>query len=245
MHRLIIVDDEKAIRNGLANYFPWDQVGFEVVATFGDGVDALDYVRSHPVDVVFCDIRMKRMSGITLAERLRQEAAHVSVVFLSAYRDFDYAQQAIRLGVRWYVVKPTRHDELFHIFGELGKALDSPEATEPVSRSSPEEIIDSVRRYSECHLGNATLEYAADKVGMNAHYFSRMFKEQSGETYSSFITRLRMEKAAQLLRSTGQPTYEIAGKVGYGSPKSFARRFRLHFGMTPSAYRRSTHSLPR
>ncbi len=238
MYKLIIADDEEAIRNGLTQYFPWDRVGFEVVATCADGAEVLRFLKGSTADVLFCDIRMKNMSGIELAEQIRRDGNRMVIVFLSAYRDFDYAQQAVRLGVRQYLVKPTRHSELFTVFQALKEELEATGPDAIIARSSPEEIVDSVRHYAEKHLAEATLEQAAKKAGMNPHYFGRLFKEQSGENYSTFIGRLRMSRAAELLASTGLPGYEIGEMVGYTNPKAFTRRFREYFGQTPGTYRK-------
>ncbi|TVQ22760.1 MAG: response regulator [Spirochaetaceae bacterium] len=239
LYRLIIADDEETIRNGLTQYFPWNQVGFEVVATCANGAEVLQFLNTHEADVLFCDIRMKNTSGIELAEQLRRNGNRMVIVFLSAYRDFEYAQEAVRLGVRQYLVKPTRHSELFQVFGNLKDELDAAGPDAIIARSTPEEIVDSVRHYAQKHLAVATLEEASRMVGMNPHYFSRLFKEQSGENYSTFIGRLRMERAAELLATTGLPGYEIGGMVGYTNPKAFTRRFREYFGQTPGTYRKS------
>ena len=69
MYRLIIADDEKNIREGLAECYPWEELGFEVCGVFPDGKSALDYIERYRVDVVMSDIRMPRKDGLALAER--------------------------------------------------------------------------------------------------------------------------------------------------------------------------------
>ena len=73
MYRLIIVDDEFEIRNGLSRYFPWESVGFEAAAVFENARGALDYIRRNPVDVVLTDIEMPGMSGIELARVIHEQ----------------------------------------------------------------------------------------------------------------------------------------------------------------------------
>ena len=116
MYRLIIVDDEFEIRNGLSRYFPWESVGFEVAAVFENVRGALDYIRRNPVDVVLTDIEMPGMSGIELARVIHEQRLPVKVIFLSAYKKFEYARDAISYRVVHYITKPTVHSEIFEVF---------------------------------------------------------------------------------------------------------------------------------
>ena len=116
MYRLIIVDDEFEIRNGLSRYFPWESVGFEAAAVFENARGALDYIRRNPVDVVLTDIEMPGMSGIELARVIHEQRLPVKVIFLSAYKKFEYARDAISYRVVHYITKPTVHSEIFEVF---------------------------------------------------------------------------------------------------------------------------------
>ena len=115
MYRLIIVDDEFEIRNGLSRYFPWESVGFEAAAVFENARGALDYIRRNPVDVVLTDIEMPGMSGIELARVIHEQRLPVKVIFLSAYKKFEYARDAISYRVVHYITKPTVHSEIFEV----------------------------------------------------------------------------------------------------------------------------------
>ena len=103
MYRLIIVDDEFEIRNGLSRYFPWESVGVEAAAVFENARGALDYIRRNPVDVVLTDIEMPGMSGIELARVIHEQRLPVKVIFLSAYKKFEYARDAISYRVVHYI----------------------------------------------------------------------------------------------------------------------------------------------
>ena len=81
MYRLLIVDDEEDIRRGLADFFPWDEIGYRVVGTAENGKQALDIVSTGTVDVVFCDIRMPILSGIDLAKTLFEAHRKIPMVF--------------------------------------------------------------------------------------------------------------------------------------------------------------------
>jgi two-component system, response regulator YesN len=249
MYRLLIVDDEEDIRRGLALYFPWDEIGFTVVGTAENGKAALDIVRSGTVDVVFCDIRMPVMSGIDLARAIFESDLRVPVVFLSAFKDFHYAQEALQLGVRNYVLKPTDYANIRSVFGKLKRELDSERAPVPADAEGGEPmpagpradaVVAAVRGYVERDYANASLTGAARVVHMNPQYLSRLFKERAGENFHVFLSRVRMEKAAQLLRDGSYLAYEVSAIVGYGNQKNFTRAFKQHFGISPREFKRSS-----
>ncbi|MBS5065559.1 MAG: response regulator, partial [Hungatella hathewayi] len=106
MFQMIIADDESAIRNGLRDLFPWEELQVQIVCTAANGRAALDYVENHPVDLVLADIRMPGMDGLELARTLNESYPSVCMILISAYTDFEYARKAMRYGVREYITKP-------------------------------------------------------------------------------------------------------------------------------------------
>lgn len=117
--RLIIVDDEQHIRNGLKNMIDWQSMGYELAGDFFDAAKAIEYIESNPVDVVLTDIKMKNISGIELAEQLFDRYPEITIVFLSAYSDFEYARKAIKYNVAGYLLKTATIDEITSFMKEL------------------------------------------------------------------------------------------------------------------------------
>lgn len=242
MYSLIIVDDEKDIREGLANYFPWSEVGFEVAGVFKNGEEAYTYLKKASVDVVLCDILMPKMDGLAFAERLSKEGNSEQIVFLTAHRSFEYAQKAISLGVKDYIVKPTRYPQIFDVFSSLRKSLDeqcrkaqikSFEGTFNVSAPK----INIAIAYMERNYRVATLTLTAGALNLNSYYFSSWFKKQTGSNFMQYLNRIRLQQAETLLKDFSLTTSEISDLVGYGSVKSFTKAFRRHYGLTPYEYR--------
>ena len=126
MYRLLVADDEKKLLSGLCDFYPWKELGFQIVARAENGQEVLEYLSRNPVDVVFTDISMPVMSGMELAEILYREYPEVKVVFLSGYADFKYAQQALKFGLRAQTGKNGRALENLHGTeaenGQKGKA---------------------------------------------------------------------------------------------------------------------------
>ena len=123
MYRMMVVDDELKLLEGLCSYYPWAELGFEIVKKVENGRQALDYLEHETVDVVLTDVSMPVMTGLELAERLagRKE---IKVVILSGYADFKYAQTAIKYGVKDYLLKPVKAEEIHQVFVRLREELD-------------------------------------------------------------------------------------------------------------------------
>lgn len=112
MVQVLIVDDEKEIRNGLVTQIPWAQWGVADVFAADDGDTALNFVQQHQPDLIVTDVRMPRMSGIRLIEELVSNKFVGSFIVISGYDDFHYAKEAFKLGVSDYLLKPVSKEEL-------------------------------------------------------------------------------------------------------------------------------------
>lgn len=246
MYKLIIVDDEKNIREGLAECYPWDELGFEVCGTFADGRSALDYIERYKVDTVMSDIRMPRMDGLELAERLSQDYPAVIMVLLSGFAEFEYAQTALRCGVKEYLLKPVKYEDAVKTFQRIRDLLDQKAGVKKIDEPFAgyyDQIVDQVTEYLRGHYRSASLEEAAAVVSLSPNYLSRIFKRKKGMNFSEFLQEIKMETAARLLRDVTKKTYEVAEEVGYDNPKNFTRAFKQYCGKTPREFREQDQRL--
>ncbi|MCK9478540.1 MAG: response regulator [Firmicutes bacterium] len=124
MYKVIIADDEKFIRNGLSKFITGEKLGFNVVQSFSDGFEAIEYIRENNVDVVLTDIRMLKVTGIEVAKFVYENKPDIKVVLISGYKEFEYAKKAMEFGVKHYILKPTDFDEVRDVFKELKELLD-------------------------------------------------------------------------------------------------------------------------
>lgn len=239
MYKLLIADDEFEIRNGLSSYFPWEEIGFEIVGIVENGIEALDFIEKHPVDVLLTDIRMSELTGIEIAKHLDEQKSPIHIVFLSGYKDFDYAQQAIQYGVKFYMTKPTKYNELVAVFTKIKSQLDEKYLTFKADSIdfNHDKVIEKISSYVNEHYQQASLEGASQLVHLNPVYISKYFKEKTGRNFSDYVVEVKMEKAAIFLKNPEYKIYEISEMVGYSNAKNFTRTFRKYFGKTPREYR--------
>ncbi|NBH73971.1 response regulator [Clostridiaceae bacterium] len=125
MLRVFLVEDESVIREGLKDKIPWEQYGFQFVGDAADGEMALPLIRKLKPDVLITDIKMPFMDGLSLSEIVKEEFPRTRIIIISGYDDFEYARQAIVVGVDQYLLKPiTRaalRDVLLELKGKIGQ----------------------------------------------------------------------------------------------------------------------------
>ncbi len=119
MYQLIFVDDEAIVRDGISSCLPWGQNGFELAGLFEHGLQALEFMREHHVDVVISDINMPRMDGLALNRTIEQQYPDVMVLLLTGYDEFEYAREAVKTKVREFLLKPITADELSQILSRI------------------------------------------------------------------------------------------------------------------------------
>ena len=173
MYKLMLVDDESEIREGLQEIIRFEELGFTVVGEAKNGIEALQLCESLEPDVIITDIRMPMMDGLTMCRAIKKRLPTARFIILSGYDDFEYAQQAIELNSMRYLLKPISSVEFTKILQNVRATLDEEfnqrrdltalrqnfEASLPLLREmllsslvsggmSEEAAIQSARRYS-------------------------------------------------------------------------------------------------
>ncbi|MBO9597280.1 MAG: response regulator, partial [Cohnella sp.] len=124
MYKVLIVDDEPRIRDGLSTLIEWDELGFVVVDKAANGIEAMHKYKLLEPDLIIADIRMPEMNGLELVREIRSAGGTMHVLILSGYADFEYAKQAMTLRIDGYLLKPVDEDELIDYLIKLKKELD-------------------------------------------------------------------------------------------------------------------------
>ncbi len=112
IYTVVVADDEDELREAVCSMIPWEEYGFRLVGSAGNGLDALQLVERVEPDLLLTDIRMPFISGIELARQVREIRPATNIAFLSGYEDFQYAQQAIQYNIISYMLKPMTMDGL-------------------------------------------------------------------------------------------------------------------------------------
>lgn len=234
MIKVLVVDDEKIIRDGLCKTIPWQEMGYELVGDAANGKEVLATVKDSLPDLIITDIRMPWMSGLDMIEKLRELYPAMQFIVLSGYEEFAYAQKAITLGVVEYMLKPIYRPDLMAVLERVKLRLEEPQGRDTASHSS---IVSRALEYIASNYSEATLKRAAMSCGVTPEYLSTLIRSETGANFSDHLKEARMERAKFLLGKTLLKNYEIADAVGYSDARHFSQTFKKSCGMLPGAYR--------
>lgn len=123
-YKVMIVDDEAEVREGIVARLDWGGLGFEVVAEAENGLEAIEKAEANEVDLLLTDIKMPFMDGLTMIAEFRTLHPSAKIVILSGFDDADYARQAIKLGVTEYALKPINAEELTCVLSRMRMQLE-------------------------------------------------------------------------------------------------------------------------
>lgn len=140
MYTVLLVDDEEMVTQGLSRFVPWEDTGFTVAGTASSADKALAFLEKTPVDLVITDITMPVTSGLSLIASLNEKHPGIKTVILSGYSDFNYAQQAIRLGALDYLTKPINFGAIRSVLERVRAKLDE-ESQRSGSSSRLQEVL--------------------------------------------------------------------------------------------------------
>lgn len=236
MKTVVIVEDEYRTRNGIKNLIPRLNPHFQIIGEAEDGIEGIEIVKNLNPDIVFSDIKMPKINGLKMIEDIKEMGFHPTFVLLTGFANFDYAQQAIRLGVEDYILKPISIEKMKNLLDKLSlKKEEDKEEGKSTSPYSPliQDIITCINTNYSKHIN---LNSIARSLHLSSEYISAKFTKETGENFSSFLKRIRIENAKILLIKGNDKIYEVATKVGYDDAKYFSRVFKEYNGISASEF---------
>jgi len=361
MYKVFFVDDEASMRAGIRESIEWENSGFTLAGEAPDGEMALSLMQEIMPDILITDIRMPFMDGIELSRQAKKTMPWVKIIILSGHDEFEYAKQAIAIGVEDYLLKPVTSSKLMEILTIVAERIDKERRSNvenliasmqdislsgkmPLKNIDKLPIIDKLRyatkadapRFVDDYLDsfdstaitsiiflyyifmdillssskiieefggdakevlseyfdasqllhddtgidrikalltslmesviefrdNATgskysdiivkaqeyikknysdkdisLHTVAKEVSISPNHFSTIFSRETGETFISYITSVRIEQAKVLLKTTTLRTSDVGYEVGYNDTQYFSYVFKKQTGMTPKEFR--------
>lgn len=227
----MIVEDQKIILKGIEKMFR--HFCQDEIFPFSDPMEAYRKLSLLHPDVIFTDIVMEGLDGLTLLRSASKALPRCRFVIISGFANFEYARQAIDLKVDSYLLKPIERSALEEVYHKLREALQEPEPPARKLRIS-EEALRYIREHSAEKLSIASI---AAQVHISPNYLSNIFRKETGASVNEVIRQEQMKAAARLLRDTDLYLYEISEQLGYKDVKYFSLLFRECYLMTPKAYR--------
>lgn len=263
MYKVLIVDDEPIIVEGLRKSIKWETYDCKVVATACSGREALELIPKKQPDLMISDISMPEMDGLQMIAAIKTQYPKIQITILTGYRDFDYAQEAIRLGVTRFLLKPSKMNELKEavetmvnllkeqeiiieevtqktedeqLIKELEtKELAQKEQAEPESSSF---IVKNALTYIEANYKRKLkLIDVAEETYVSQWHLSKLLNRHMGQNFSEILNGIRIEHAKELLKDPSLRIGDIADEVGFLDMAHFSRVFKKQQGISANAYR--------
>lgn len=255
MYKVVIIDDEPVIVDGLKNKINWIQWNCEVVGTASNGQQGLEVIKEHKPDILFSDICMAKMNGLTMIASIISQFPHMQITILTGHRNFDYAQQAISLGIKRYLLKPSKMSELEEAIDVMVKHLEAysarrveaemaitkeKEVEESFKEDNPANsfIVKNALTYIEDnYMKKFKLSDVADKVYISQWYLSKLLNRHMGQNFSEILNHVRIQNAKKLLENPELRISDVAEQVGFLDVAHFSRVFKKLEGISANQYR--------
>ncbi|MDO4284684.1 MAG: response regulator [Eubacteriales bacterium] len=255
MYEAIVIDDEKWVIKSLIATIK-NQDYFQITKEFYDGLSGLEYIRANQPDLAFVDVRLPGMGGLEILQAAHTEGLRTLFIMISGHAEFAYAQKAMFHNAIGYCLKPFSRSELtdsmqkaYQLLEERREeeeaaaaeqaAEESADVFVPTHLTSSHKSVQKMIDYTEQHYReDISIQDLASYCAINANYASQIFKQETGITFISYLTNLRISYAAWLLVHTEQTVFAIATQSGYSDYFYFAKVFKKVKGCTPNAYRK-------
>lgn len=260
--KVIIIDDEPVHVRGITKYVNWNKLGYDKVVGIFSAKEALKRIQSETFDLVVTDINMPEINGLELIQRIYSLGKQPDIMIVSGYNEFTYAQEAIRLGVCAYILKPVKPEEI----EENVQILAEKKKKEPFENKDKIEldILNTIKSADNTVIGSEdrkiihpsiqkillyirenyakeiTVQEIAEQFKINESYLSALFKKEIGINFINYLQRYRIYRAMELLKNSDLRINEIAYRVGYQNPCYFTEQFKKILNITPSEIRKNT-----
>ena len=247
MYKVMIIDDEPIIVEGLSRSVPWEKYGCQVVNTANDGAEGRRLIQQEHPDMIFLDICMPEMDGLSMVAALKSEFPDMQVTILTGFRDFEYAQRAIRLGVARFLLKPSNMAEIEeaiqYMCSVCAKNRQNDAGEESAGAEEHEHIAsnfivrNALNYMEENYKEKILLSDVAEKTYVSQWHLSKLLNKETGQSFSEILNGIRIEKAKELLKNPSLRIGDIAEEVGFLDMAHFSRVFKKINGISANEYR--------
>lgn len=235
--KVLLADDEPIIREGLREMLGSFELNLKVVGEARNGIEALLMSKTLEPDIILADICMPKLSGLEFIRQLKEKIKQKShIIIISGFNEFEYARQAISLGVNDYLLKPVREEELKESIRKCSPdIIEVKNGEKEINTTSY--IDDCLKLLKEEYKNkDMSLKTVAFKLSINPDYLSHKLREETGYSFKEWLTKLRIKTATELLDTRKYTVYEVADMVGYSNPHYFSTVFKQFTGKSPKNY---------
>ena len=243
MYKVVIIDDEPIIVEGLSKLLPWEQYHCKIAVTACNGKEGLEVIRRERPDILFSDICMPGLDGLSMIAALKVEFPDMEISILTGFREFDYCQKAIRLGVSRFLLKPSNMAELEEALKVMTerlnkKVITGEQTSEEESLAAGNFVVKNAVQYIEEHYNEKlTLNKVAEMTYVSQWHLSKLLNKEEGKNFSEILNCIRIRHAKEFLKDPAYRIADVAELVGFTDVAHFSRVFKKTEGISANEYR--------
>ena len=233
--RLLIVDDEPLILNGLIKVVRKIAPEGTEIREALNAFEGIKVMQHYMPDVTITDINMPEKNGFEMIEEARSQGLCSRFIILTGYDEFEYVRTALRTGVVDYILKPIDQDEIGKLLESIKKQLPSTIDADYTRHAS------RIVNYIQVHFRkDLSLDHISGIMNLHPNYICSLFKKEIGETFVNYLNAMRIREAQKLLANENDYSVSTIGEmVGYDNKHYFTKVFKRYTGITPSEFRKN------
>lgn len=250
MYRLLIVDDEPKILEGIKLMLDWKAYGVSQILTAQSYEEAVQKAITAKPHIGIVDVRLNDKRGYDMIQALNSFSLPTKYIMVSGYDEFEFARKALQAGAKDYIMKPIDQQELRQavekiIVEDFGGSIPT--------QTAQSDSIDPILNINYSSLSNLTckvilmvkgdyanninLKVIAEKFKMNSNYLGQIFLKETHLKFSEYLMAYRLQRAKDKILESAEKIHVIAGQVGYPNVNYFYTHFRSYFGCSPTDLR--------
>ncbi len=266
MYKVMIIDDEETIRQGLRSVINWEEHNCSIIGEAEDGDEGVQLITELKPDIIFTDVRMPGLNGLEMIAKIKELNHQCIIIIMTGFREFEYAQQAVRLGAFRLLLKPTNTEELLQaiddgvaelkkqvssqnelsnlrtklkeLYGITQNVKEAPSAEANETASNSKYLVaKAIEILKTNYYKDLDLKAVSDQLYISTWHLSKLLKKETGSNFIDILNEIRIDESKKLLLSPKLKIYEIAEKVGYVDVPYFTKLFKKHTGQTPMEYK--------
>lgn len=249
MYRVVVIEDEEAIRKGIIMSIDFSALNCILIGEAGNGVEGIKLIQEKKPDIVITDVTMPLMSGIEMIEQTL-EYNYTSII-ISGYDEFSYAKKAIKLGVCDYLMKPIDKEELNNVIQSIVSSFDLSSKISGLLKeknqiehiqlletlNKEDHLVDKIMEYIHLHYSEKIfLSDIADVLNYSESLLSKRFRRVTQMTFNEYLNRFRIQKSIEYMKKGTYGLTEISDICGFSDYKYFSTVFKKYTGYTPSQF---------
>jgi YesN/AraC family two-component response regulator len=247
MIRVIVIEDEANSARHCTSCINAYGHQFTVVAVCRNVSEARENFSKFSPEVIFCDIRLGKNNGLELIKDFKNSGWDGHTVLMSGYKDFNYAREAIKIGVEDYLPKPIFPDDIVKVLESIATKIDKGHSGIETGlikgrRNNFPAFINRALEYVALHyVEHISLTGVAECACVSLAYLSAGFKKYTGYTFIEYLNMYRIEVAKNILLETNHLLEQVALQVGVSDVIYFSKLFKRFTGVSPGKYRKTMY----